>query len=297
MEVTAHTRLREEARVKRVLLQESTQRATHHVAGWIGRNAEKRSRIGAGIDDLVIKDNRRRGRDVQQNVVERRIVGDGIPSANDRRVSITKKHLTKSAVTHARRPRETQSRSEVVFIDRDLRESTLGQRYALEPERRGRIGLSSKADIVQRIDWLPGVFVTHTEFQGQILTKLPVILEEVELILLLVFDRRLTANQDDRSRRVGNQAGGSAESECAVDVRQKRDRVAEAPVIDTHDHRVFPTHPRKIVRKLSDAHGTPLRNVRRRTNCLKTNTSGTNSAQGDVGEGFVNQGRVWDATL
>src|SRR5437899_10457345 len=81
MEIVTDDRLVQKPRIEEVPYQIPPQCASYHVTTWISRHLESRrcraSSIDAGrIVYGVIEHHRRRGRNVQQNVVERRIVGN-----------------------------------------------------------------------------------------------------------------------------------------------------------------------------------------------------------------------------
>src|SRR6266851_8434165 len=109
MEILVDRCLREEARVKRVPLQEGPQRTAHHITRRVRRQAESRTRVSADVDDLVVENDRRRCRNVQQNVVERWVVCDRVTSADDRIVTFTEEVLGKTARTPPRAPGEPES--------------------------------------------------------------------------------------------------------------------------------------------------------------------------------------------
>src|ERR1700704_3394031 len=98
MEVTVHRRLSKEPRVELVLLEERAQRSTHYVSRRIRRQAEGRCRIRPDVGNRIVKDVRRRSRDVQQNVLERGVISDGITGADDRGIVLTEKRFLESTL-------------------------------------------------------------------------------------------------------------------------------------------------------------------------------------------------------
>ena len=122
--------------------------------------------VGATVDDQIVKDRRRRRRDIQQDVVERRVISDGVAAANDRGIILPEKRLRKSAMTHARGPGEPEARREIVFVDRDLRKRARGQGQALEPDCGARVALPGDRKIVQLINGRARVLIAHAKFQS-----------------------------------------------------------------------------------------------------------------------------------
>ena len=177
-------------------MQEGAQARSHHITRWITWQLEKRrsgTASGCGtagvVVDCVVEHHRRRGRDVQQDVVERRIVGVRETTTNYAGVIPAEQQLGKFALTKARRPGKSQTRRPVVFVERNGWRDASVERQGLQPERLSGIAFAGGADLVQEIDWLASVFVAHAEVQCQVVLDFPVVLEEEELIILRVIER------------------------------------------------------------------------------------------------------------
>src|SRR5262245_55454260 len=131
VEIVAYDGLIQQARIEGVALQEAAQLTAHLGASRVGRQGES-GRLRAG--DRVEEDLRRRSRNVEQDVIEGRIVGDRITSAKNRG-SIAEQRAEQTALD-ARRVGEPDARRDVVLVGGKLRHSARRERQTLAVEGR-----------------------------------------------------------------------------------------------------------------------------------------------------------------
>src|SRR5437773_2074844 len=149
------------------------------------------------------------------------------------------------------RPGKSKSRSEVVLVwfqswyhpspDRNRR-----------PEQRRRTTLAGERQIVQIVNWLRRVFVTHAKIQSQIWSELPIVLNEVILIILSVRDDRWTNGQVNCRWRIVDEPGCTIEGKIAVEPRQEWDLVIQVLVLAAHQQGMLAANQGKSVSSLID---------------------------------------------
>src|SRR5262249_39560990 len=166
------------------------------------------------------EDDRRGGRDIEQQVVERRLICNTVAAA-DRRLAVAKR-LSEQSASELRRVDEAETRREVVIIRLDTREDALVQWDVLPPEGRRGVLLALAGKAVEQVHRLSGVFVPNTQVERKVRADAPVVLQEVILISLAVGERGRTKRDLKRVRCVGSQPRAGGKGESAIDVRQER---------------------------------------------------------------------------
>ena len=142
------------------------------------RDAEMRARQ---------EDRRRRGRDVEQQVVERRVVGDAV-TATDRRLVLAEERPEQSLLESAASRQSRGAAPSCCCLSGCA--ARPAPRSARSAARRPAQECSrARGDVVEQIDRLPGVLVPHAEVERQVGADAPVVLEEVELVELIVSSR------------------------------------------------------------------------------------------------------------
>src|SRR5436853_7053084 len=100
-----------------------------------------------------------------------------------------------------RRPCKAKPRSPVVFVSGDTRYSAGTQRQRWSVERVGT-SFTSNGDSVEYVNRLTRVLVPNPQVEGEVRTKLEVILEEVILVVFSKRQCRIARGQRDARRRV-----------------------------------------------------------------------------------------------
>src|SRR5262249_26475353 len=112
------------------------------------------------------EDDRRGGRDVEQQVVERRLICNTVAAA-DRRLAVAES-LAEQSASELRRVDEAETRREVVVIRLDTREDALVQWDVLPPEGRRGVLLALAGKAVEQVHRLSGVFVPNTQVERKV---------------------------------------------------------------------------------------------------------------------------------
>ena len=133
------------------------------------------SRAGAQLAGIY---DRRGGCDVQEDVVVRLVICDTVSTSND--CLVLSKQLRKTM----RSVGKTHSRSEIVQVLRELWNGCKAERQAGVPKRI-RSGLLRNGQIVQQVKRLLRPLPTHSQIQGQILAKVPIVLYITRGVFLL----------------------------------------------------------------------------------------------------------------
>src|ERR1043166_4200170 len=261
------------ARIKGIGRKRGSQGGPHIRSGRQGRW------IGQASGERLQEPERRCGGNVQEDVVERRIIDQSITAANCRLAMAGDGSAPLWLIG------ESNHGTVAVLHRRNGRVGPHGKRQRLQPESGGRIAFAFRGGIGEQLCWVSIIGPRQAQVDRKVLADLPVVATIKEGVIFAEVQDRVARGDLDAVWRAVDEAAKAAITISAVDVGQERVGGALIGPVHTRLERVLAPNVVKVVLRLPRVHQASLGEVGRGT-----------KAQESALNGYVGQ-RVEDASL
>src|SRR5215467_2442186 len=227
---------------------------------------------GVGPGKGLQEDRGSRGRNVGVNVVERRIVGVAIATAED-------------SLASAGRVGKACARTILVGWCSNPRNGAGGKGHCRIPERSGGIAFPRGGEVVEKIGRLAVVAPGQAQIQGQTTINLPVVSDIDEGIVLAKVERWATVSYAHQVRCVQEKGIPIGESRDSIEVGQELVGRPLVGPVRTCLNGVFPDVVAPVVLNLPGVHNPSLRKI----------VEGTKAKVSWIAEGYLGNRLVYQA--